>query len=884
MGQDLNPVLSSIALSNDSVARWIDEMSSDVEDKLCSELRSTHFAIQLDESTLCDSEALLLCYVCFIRWLVGTSDGWPPLCQENDEAFERLLLHTEVRWLSKGACLTRFHALFSTVVEFLLEIHTELSEKVNAIEHDVAYLTDIFNVANGINGILGEGTTGKRMRKPSLLCEGFESPQMASPPPPPTRQQASAPAGSGLIPPPPETSNEDKPGRVTNQLQFLQRELKALWKHQFAWPFHQPVDSVSLKLPDYHKIIKQPMDMGTIKKRLESNYYWTANECIQDFNTMFTNCYIYNKPTDDIVLMAQTLEKHFLQKVVEMPQEEIEMAPASSKSSKSRAKRPSSKSRAKRPTAPSSSSPPQPSAPPEAQPTSPQIALAPSPPQPPAPVIPIIQPISKVDFHIITSVVVVKLWPLIFILQELVAGANDGHDLTASPFATVETKKGMKRKADTTTPTTTAFTASDEHLSREASKPMKVLVDARGDSHKAAKIPARRESGRPIKSPKMDLPDWEQQNQMSKKGKLSEQLKYCNGILKEMFAKKHAGYAWPFYNPVDASTLGLHDYHEIVKQPMDLSTIKRKMDGREYRAAQEFAGDMRIMFSNCYKYNPPDHDVVSMARELQDVFEMRLAKMPDEPMPMAPMMLGTLSYKRWSSRGPGRMGGSGSSSDSSISSETSDSEEERANRLTELQEQVKINKGCKKQVQHQSIVPPFDSDEEDNAQPMTYDEKRQLSLDINKLPGEKLGRVVHIVQRSQPSLRNSNPDETEVDFQTLKPSTLRELERYVMSCLRKKPSKHICPAPKNIQGKSKEELALEMKKELEKRLQDVSGQLNLAEKPIKKSKFSGEKVESTPDPLGSASRLSATSSSSGSDSSSSGSSTSSSETSESDSA
>lgn len=35
--------------------------------------------------------------------------------------------------------------------------------------------------------------------------------------------------------------------------------------------------------------------MGTIKKRLESVYYWSASECMQDFNTMFTNCYIYNK-------------------------------------------------------------------------------------------------------------------------------------------------------------------------------------------------------------------------------------------------------------------------------------------------------------------------------------------------------------------------------------------------------------------------------------------------------------------------------------------------------------------------------------------------------------------------------------------------------------
>lgn len=48
-------------------------------------------------------------------------------------------------------------------------------------------------------------------------------------------------------------------------------------------------------MQDYHKIIKQPMDMGTIKRRLENNYYWGAAECMQDFNTMFTNCYIYNK-------------------------------------------------------------------------------------------------------------------------------------------------------------------------------------------------------------------------------------------------------------------------------------------------------------------------------------------------------------------------------------------------------------------------------------------------------------------------------------------------------------------------------------------------------------------------------------------------------------
>ncbi|KAJ8384646.1 hypothetical protein AAFF_G00199780, partial [Aldrovandia affinis] len=74
----------------------------------------------------------------------------------------------------------------------------------------------------------------------------------------------------------------------------------------------------------------------------------------------------------------------------------------------------------------------------------------------------------------------------------------------------------------------------------------------------------------------------------------------------------------------------------------------------------------------------------------------------------------------------------------------------------------------------------------EKGKPMSYEEKRQLSLDINKLPGDKLGRVVHIIQSREPSLKNSNPDEIEIDFETLKPSTLRELERYVSSCLRKK--------------------------------------------------------------------------------------------------
>lgn len=82
------------------------------------------------------------------------------------------------------------------------------------------------------------------------------------------------------------------------------------------------------------------MDLGTIEKRLKNVYYYSSEQCMQvkvksrrdflffkylcfckDFNTMFTNCYTYNPPNSDIVLMAQALEKVFLEKVANGPSE-----------------------------------------------------------------------------------------------------------------------------------------------------------------------------------------------------------------------------------------------------------------------------------------------------------------------------------------------------------------------------------------------------------------------------------------------------------------------------------------------------------------------------------------------------------------------------------
>ncbi|XP_028273246.1 bromodomain-containing protein 3-like [Parambassis ranga] len=457
-------------------------------------------------------------------------------------------------------------------------------------------------------------------------------------------------------PPPPEVTNPNKLGRRTNQLQYMQNVvIKALWRHQFAWPFYKPVDAVTLGLADYHKIITSPMDMGTIKKRLENNYYWSASECMQDFNTMFTNCYIYNKPTDDIVLMALALEKIFLQKVAQMPQGEVEIF------------------------------------------------------------------------------------------------------------------KGKGKKSST----------PDSRCRRES-------------------------AGRAVTSSKSDIEgmEWPQQQ--------NEQLKYCSDILKEMLSKKHAAYAWPFYEPVDAKALQLHDYHDIIKHPMDLSTVKKKMDAGEYQSPQEFAADVRLIFCNCYKYNPSHHEVVSQARKLQGVFEKRFANLPEERVDLLAPAGAVPAH------------GAGFSGSTSSSSDKSETAEERSTRLAELQEQLKavheqlaalseppankpkkkngkdkkenskhskgrLNSTCASNSSSRQIwkgSKDWDSGKE--CSPMSYEEKHQLSLDINRLPGMKLGRVVDIIHAREPSVCNSNTDEIEIDFEILKPSTLRELEQYVKSCLFKK--------------------------------------------------------------------------------------------------
>jgi hypothetical protein len=100
--------------------------------------------------------------------------------------------------------------------------------------------------------------------------------------------------------------------------------------------------------------------------------------------------------------------------------------------------------------------------------------------------------------------------------------------------------------------------------------------------------------------------------------------------------------AWPFNQPVDPVALNIPDYLDVVKQPMDLGTIKTQFVAGEstfssssstpraqtlggslmcvcvgeYEDGEELLADVGLVWGNCFLYNPPDHPICQWARDL----------------------------------------------------------------------------------------------------------------------------------------------------------------------------------------------------------------------------------------------------------------------------
>jgi len=78
---------------------------------------------------------------------------------------------------------------------------------------------------------------------------------------------------------------------------------------QFTWPFREPVDTAEVK--DYLEIIKDPIDLATIEKRIEKGDWYKSKQMLYtDLMRMVENCKMYNDQTSPYYECAVSLEKY----------------------------------------------------------------------------------------------------------------------------------------------------------------------------------------------------------------------------------------------------------------------------------------------------------------------------------------------------------------------------------------------------------------------------------------------------------------------------------------------------------------------------------------------------------------------------------------------
>lgn len=93
----------------------------------------------------------------------------------------------------------------------------------------------------------------------------------------------------------------------------------------------------------------------------------------------------------------------------------------------------------------------------------------------------------------------------------------------------------------------------------------------------------------------------------------------CLEVLKILQSHQHG---WVFNSPVDPVELGLPDYFEVIKKPMDLGTIRKKLENGVYHTLEDFEAQVHLTFDNAMLYNPEGSVVYNMAKEMKEKFEV----------------------------------------------------------------------------------------------------------------------------------------------------------------------------------------------------------------------------------------------------------------------
>ncbi|XP_073523246.1 E3 ubiquitin-protein ligase TRIM33 isoform X5 [Phyllobates terribilis] len=110
-----------------------------------------------------------------------------------------------------------------------------------------------------------------------------------------------------------DNSQHSKKGKTVQGLNPVdqmkcERLLLYLYCHELSIEFQEPVPA---SIPNYYKIIKKPMDLSTVKKKLQkkhSQHYQTPEVFVSDVRLIFKNCERFNEMMKVVQVYAETQE------------------------------------------------------------------------------------------------------------------------------------------------------------------------------------------------------------------------------------------------------------------------------------------------------------------------------------------------------------------------------------------------------------------------------------------------------------------------------------------------------------------------------------------------------------------------------------------------
>ncbi|XP_038996930.1 transcription factor GTE8-like isoform X3 [Hibiscus syriacus] len=219
-------------------------------------------------------------------------------------------------------------------------------------------------------------------------------------------------------------------------------------------------------------------------------------------------------------------------------------------------------------------------------------------------------------------------------------------------------------------------------------------------------------------------------------------MKQCEGLLKRLMGHQ---YGWVFNEPVDVVKLNIPDYFNVIKHPMDLGKIKKKIDSGGYTSPWEFYDDVRLTFTNAMTYNPPGNDVHVMADALNKFFEVRWKNI-EKKLPAVATQL--------------------------IQSKAPAEDVETSKTILPAKKRKTISV-----TQH--VIP-------DPVKRMTDEEKHKLRVELESLLTEMPMHIIDFLREHSSNGRDSEEEEIEIDIDDLSDNTLFILQKLLDDYLQEK--------------------------------------------------------------------------------------------------